>query len=146
MERKQPSHSTLCSLCLKGLVHPQKTTKPLILRFDCVVQTLILTLFWVSFYPQANNTMQVNSLQIPESDIMGTNGVIHFVNHILYPGGKCFHLYHYKCIVLTTLKTKTDHPCFQKSPSEARVSSCCWRSWSTTYNSRYDSEDWPQSI
>ncbi|TNN01104.1 hypothetical protein fugu_010486 [Takifugu bimaculatus] len=34
----------------------------------------------------ANKTMQVNSLQIPESDIMGKNGVIHFVNHILYPG------------------------------------------------------------
>uniref|UniRef100_H3DFR9 Periostin n=1 Tax=Tetraodon nigroviridis TaxID=99883 RepID=H3DFR9_TETNG len=34
----------------------------------------------------ANRTMQVNSLQIPESDIMSTNGVIHFVNHIMYPG------------------------------------------------------------
>uniref|UniRef100_A0A665VBB3 Periostin-like n=1 Tax=Echeneis naucrates TaxID=173247 RepID=A0A665VBB3_ECHNA len=28
----------------------------------------------------------VNSVQIPESDIMATNGVIHFVNHVLYPG------------------------------------------------------------
>uniref|UniRef100_A0A665VBX0 Periostin-like n=1 Tax=Echeneis naucrates TaxID=173247 RepID=A0A665VBX0_ECHNA len=35
----------------------------------------------------ANKTMLVNSVQIPESDIMATNGVIHFVNHVLYPGG-----------------------------------------------------------
>ncbi|XP_029372721.1 periostin, osteoblast specific factor b isoform X2 [Echeneis naucrates] len=34
----------------------------------------------------ANKTMLVNSVQIPESDIMATNGVIHFVNHVLYPG------------------------------------------------------------
>ncbi|TKS80790.1 Periostin [Collichthys lucidus] len=33
----------------------------------------------------ANNTMQVNSVQVPESDIMATNGVIHFVNQVLYP-------------------------------------------------------------
>ncbi|XP_022604618.1 periostin-like isoform X1 [Seriola dumerili] len=33
----------------------------------------------------ANNTMLVNSVQVPESDIMATNGVIHFVNHLLYP-------------------------------------------------------------
>ncbi|XP_070685230.1 periostin, osteoblast specific factor b [Pempheris klunzingeri] len=34
----------------------------------------------------ANKTMQVNSVQVPESDIMATNGVIHFVNQVLYPG------------------------------------------------------------
>uniref|UniRef100_A0A671V8T7 Periostin n=1 Tax=Sparus aurata TaxID=8175 RepID=A0A671V8T7_SPAAU len=34
----------------------------------------------------ANNTMQVNSVQVPESDIMATNGVIHFVKQVLYPG------------------------------------------------------------
>uniref|UniRef100_A0A4W6DYN2 Periostin n=1 Tax=Lates calcarifer TaxID=8187 RepID=A0A4W6DYN2_LATCA len=34
----------------------------------------------------ANNTMLVNSVQVPESDIMATNGVIHFVNQVLYPG------------------------------------------------------------
>lgn len=33
----------------------------------------------------ANNTMQVNSVQVPESDTMATNGVVHFVNHLLYP-------------------------------------------------------------
>ncbi|XP_071352969.1 periostin, osteoblast specific factor b isoform X4 [Trachinotus anak] len=34
----------------------------------------------------ANNTMRVNSVQVPESDIMATNGVVHFVNQVLYPG------------------------------------------------------------
>ncbi|XP_077579411.1 periostin, osteoblast specific factor b [Stigmatopora nigra] len=33
----------------------------------------------------ANDTMRVNSVQIPESDIMATNGVVHFVNQLLYP-------------------------------------------------------------
>lgn len=34
----------------------------------------------------ANNSMLVNSVQVPESDIMATNGVVHFVNQVLYPG------------------------------------------------------------
>uniref|UniRef100_A0A674NB10 Periostin, osteoblast specific factor b n=1 Tax=Takifugu rubripes TaxID=31033 RepID=A0A674NB10_TAKRU len=68
-----------------GLTQIPKKQKSLILRSDCGLQTLILTFFGL-FIPQANKTMQVNSLQIPESDIMGKNGVIHFVNHILYPG------------------------------------------------------------
>ncbi|XP_032358367.1 periostin isoform X5 [Etheostoma spectabile] len=34
----------------------------------------------------ANNSMLVNSVQVPESDIMATNGVVHFINHVLYPG------------------------------------------------------------
>ncbi|XP_077955893.1 periostin, osteoblast specific factor b isoform X3 [Gasterosteus aculeatus] len=34
----------------------------------------------------ANNSMLVNSVQVPASDIMATNGVIHFVNQVLYPG------------------------------------------------------------
>ncbi|XP_040902594.1 periostin, osteoblast specific factor b isoform X4 [Toxotes jaculatrix] len=34
----------------------------------------------------ANNTVQVNSVQVPESDIMATNGVIFFINQLLYPG------------------------------------------------------------
>ncbi|XP_029965119.1 periostin, osteoblast specific factor b isoform X4 [Salarias fasciatus] len=33
----------------------------------------------------ANDTMRVNSVQVPESDIMATNGVVHFVNQVLYP-------------------------------------------------------------
>ncbi|XP_006796647.1 periostin, osteoblast specific factor b isoform X2 [Neolamprologus brichardi] len=33
----------------------------------------------------ANNTMKVNSVQVPEADMMATNGVIHFVNKLLYP-------------------------------------------------------------
>uniref|UniRef100_A0A7N8WUT5 Periostin, osteoblast specific factor b n=1 Tax=Mastacembelus armatus TaxID=205130 RepID=A0A7N8WUT5_9TELE len=35
---------------------------------------------------KANNTVQVNSVQVPESDIMTTNGVVHVVNQVLYPG------------------------------------------------------------
>uniref|UniRef100_A0AAQ5X9K2 Periostin n=1 Tax=Amphiprion ocellaris TaxID=80972 RepID=A0AAQ5X9K2_AMPOC len=38
----------------------------------------------------ANNTVQVNSVKVPEADIMATNGVIHFINQVLYPGGKHF--------------------------------------------------------
>uniref|UniRef100_A0AAX7TYD2 Periostin, osteoblast specific factor b n=1 Tax=Astatotilapia calliptera TaxID=8154 RepID=A0AAX7TYD2_ASTCA len=38
----------------------------------------------------ANNTVKVNSVQVPEADMMATNGVIHFVNKLLYPEGKTF--------------------------------------------------------
>lgn len=34
--------------------------------------------------------MKVNSVQVPEADMMATNGVIHFVNKLLYPEGKTF--------------------------------------------------------
>uniref|UniRef100_A0AAR2LUH4 Periostin, osteoblast specific factor b n=1 Tax=Pygocentrus nattereri TaxID=42514 RepID=A0AAR2LUH4_PYGNA len=34
---------------------------------------------------KANNSMQVNSVQAPDSDLMATNGVIHFVKTLLYP-------------------------------------------------------------
>ncbi|CAI5693031.1 periostin, osteoblast specific factor b isoform X1 [Oreochromis niloticus] len=33
----------------------------------------------------ANNTVKVNSVQVPEADMMATNGVVHFVNKLLYP-------------------------------------------------------------
>ncbi|XP_012693408.1 periostin, osteoblast specific factor b [Clupea harengus] len=33
-----------------------------------------------------NNTMMVNTVNVPESDIMATNGVVHFVKSLLYPG------------------------------------------------------------
>lgn len=36
---------------------------------------------------QVNNTMLVNSVKVPHSDIMATNGVVHFVDNVLYPGG-----------------------------------------------------------
>lgn len=36
---------------------------------------------------QVNNTMLVNSVKVPHSDIMATNGVIHFVDNVLYPQG-----------------------------------------------------------
>uniref|UniRef100_A0A8C2ZPI7 Periostin, osteoblast specific factor b n=1 Tax=Cyclopterus lumpus TaxID=8103 RepID=A0A8C2ZPI7_CYCLU len=35
---------------------------------------------------RANNSMLVNSVQVPDSDIMATNGVIHIINQVLYPG------------------------------------------------------------
>ncbi|XP_060929425.1 periostin-like isoform X2 [Limanda limanda] len=34
----------------------------------------------------ANSSILVNSVQVPESDVMATNGVVHFVNQVLYPG------------------------------------------------------------
>uniref|UniRef100_A0A8C5CSU7 Periostin, osteoblast specific factor b n=1 Tax=Gadus morhua TaxID=8049 RepID=A0A8C5CSU7_GADMO len=33
----------------------------------------------------ANNSMQVNTVKVPESDVMATNGVVHFIDSILYP-------------------------------------------------------------
>lgn len=37
---------------------------------------------------------------------MGTNGVIHFVNHILYPGGKLFFLY----VIINVLPLQVQKP------------------------------------
>lgn len=113
-------------ICLpKGIVHPkiQITDYPLCLWFA----TSHFDHFWIFCFPlQANSTMQVNSLQIPESDTMATNGVIHFVNHILYPGGKFFFtLCDYKRISLAISKTKTHYPFSQISPLETRISSGC---------------------
>ncbi|XP_071379703.1 periostin, osteoblast specific factor b [Centroberyx affinis] len=34
----------------------------------------------------ANSSVQVNSVQVPEPDIMATNGVVHFIDSLLYPG------------------------------------------------------------
>lgn len=31
--------------------------------------------------------MLVNTIRVPDSDIMATNGVVHFVDNVLYPGG-----------------------------------------------------------
>lgn len=36
---------------------------------------------------QVDNSMQVNSVKVPEADIMATNGVVHFVKTLLYPKG-----------------------------------------------------------
>lgn len=47
----------------------------------------MLLLCLCCFFLQANNTMLVNSIRVPDSDIMATNGVIHFVDNVLYPGG-----------------------------------------------------------
>ncbi|XP_030600433.1 periostin, osteoblast specific factor b isoform X1 [Archocentrus centrarchus] len=32
-----------------------------------------------------NDSVKVNSVQVPEADMMATNGVIHFINQLLYP-------------------------------------------------------------
>uniref|UniRef100_A0A8D3C0N9 Periostin, osteoblast specific factor b n=1 Tax=Scophthalmus maximus TaxID=52904 RepID=A0A8D3C0N9_SCOMX len=75
---------------------------------------------FILWYPlQANNTMQVNSVQVPESDIMATNGVIHFVNQVLYPGGRIFIR---SALIL--------------SSSFSRISSCYSRGSSLTCKSR----------
>lgn len=36
---------------------------------------------------QVNNSINVNSVTVPDSDLMATNGVIHVVNNLLYPPG-----------------------------------------------------------
>lgn len=38
---------------------------------------------------QVNNSIQVNSLNVSDSDLMASNGVIHVVKAMLYPRGKC---------------------------------------------------------
>lgn len=73
--------------------------------------------FGVCFPPQANSTMQVNSLQIPESDIMGTNGVIHLVNHILYPGGTFFLLCVIKNVISLQVQNLNQPPFFPDIPT-----------------------------
>uniref|UniRef100_A0AAY4EJT2 Periostin n=1 Tax=Denticeps clupeoides TaxID=299321 RepID=A0AAY4EJT2_9TELE len=35
-----------------------------------------------------NNSIRVNSINVPESDIMASNGVVHVVKTMLYPGGE----------------------------------------------------------
>uniref|UniRef100_A0A667YZW2 Periostin n=1 Tax=Myripristis murdjan TaxID=586833 RepID=A0A667YZW2_9TELE len=35
---------------------------------------------------QVNNTIHVNSVDVPDNDLMATNGVVHVVKNILYPG------------------------------------------------------------
>uniref|UniRef100_A0A8C6SM12 Periostin, osteoblast specific factor a n=1 Tax=Neogobius melanostomus TaxID=47308 RepID=A0A8C6SM12_9GOBI len=35
-----------------------------------------------------NNSIHVNSVNVPDSDLMATNGVVHVVKNVLYPGGK----------------------------------------------------------
>lgn len=52
--------------------------------------------------------MLVNTVRVPESDIMATNGVVHFVDNVLYPGGKILlYLFDHKSI-------KRDSICIQQ--------------------------------
>uniref|UniRef100_A0A8C7U8X7 Periostin n=1 Tax=Oncorhynchus mykiss TaxID=8022 RepID=A0A8C7U8X7_ONCMY len=57
----------------------------------------------------ANNTIRVNTIEVPEHDIMATNGVIHFVKTLLYPGGKTDKRYSYKEIPLTFMIPDVTH-------------------------------------
>ncbi|XP_034459764.1 periostin, osteoblast specific factor b [Hippoglossus hippoglossus] len=93
----------------------------------------------------ANNSMLVNSVQVPKSDIMATNGVLHFVNQVLYPGdipvgSQDFHMllkrlvtymqikyisgYRYQEIPLTFMKRIITHV-IQEGTVMMRVSSSC---------------------
>ena len=38
-------------------------------------------------FSQVNNSIHVNSVGVPTSDLMATNGVVHIVKNVLYPGG-----------------------------------------------------------
>lgn len=62
------------------------------IRFIHCINSLACNYF--NCLPQANNSMKVNSVEVPESDIMATNGVVHFVNQLLYPGGITFIHFH----------------------------------------------------
>lgn len=46
-------------------------------------------LFFFCVY-QVNNSIHVNSVDVPDSDLMATNGVIHVVKNVLYPAGEFF--------------------------------------------------------
>ena len=37
---------------------------------------------------QVNNSIHVNSVDVSDSDLMATNGVIHVVKNVLYPAGE----------------------------------------------------------
>uniref|UniRef100_A0A673JCD8 Periostin-like n=1 Tax=Sinocyclocheilus rhinocerous TaxID=307959 RepID=A0A673JCD8_9TELE len=41
---------------------------------------------------KANESMQVNTVKVPDSDLMATNGVIHFVRTLLYPEGEDYQI------------------------------------------------------
>lgn len=40
------------------------------------------------FFFQVNNSIHVNSVDVPDGDLMATNGVVHVVKNVLYPGGE----------------------------------------------------------
>lgn len=37
---------------------------------------------------QVNNSINVNSINVKDNDLMASNGVIHMVRNLLYPAGK----------------------------------------------------------
>lgn len=57
----------------------------------CFIQMLFIISI---FSPQVNNDIHVNSVDVPDSDLMATNGVIHVVKNVLYPAGeKCMQFF-----------------------------------------------------
>lgn len=44
-------------------------------------------------FSQVNSSIHVNSVGVPDNDLMATNGVIHVVKNVLYPAGE--HNIHY---------------------------------------------------
>uniref|UniRef100_A0A8C7GIB2 Periostin, osteoblast specific factor b n=1 Tax=Oncorhynchus kisutch TaxID=8019 RepID=A0A8C7GIB2_ONCKI len=69
----------------------------------------------------ANNTIRVNTIEVPENDIMATNGVIHFVKTLLYPGGKTdsnLSECQYKEIPLTFM---SEYNCISPTPDVTHV-------------------------
>uniref|UniRef100_A0A3B3UTP8 Periostin n=1 Tax=Poecilia latipinna TaxID=48699 RepID=A0A3B3UTP8_9TELE len=54
---------------------------------DEAFEALGLVYFWGFFLfpPKENNSIRVNSVEIPKSDLMATNGVVHVVKNVLYP-------------------------------------------------------------
>lgn len=45
-------------------------------------------------FSQVNSSIHVNSVGVPDSDLMATNGVIHVVKNVLYPAGEDSIHYH----------------------------------------------------
>lgn len=51
-------------------------------------------------FSQVNSSIHVNSVGVPDNDLMATNGVIHVVKNVLYPAGE--HNIHYHTFMQST--------------------------------------------
>lgn len=49
---------------------------------------MCLLIHWKICFSQVNNSIHVNSVDVPKSDLMAKNGVIHVVKNVLYPAGE----------------------------------------------------------
>uniref|UniRef100_A0A672MN61 Periostin-like n=1 Tax=Sinocyclocheilus grahami TaxID=75366 RepID=A0A672MN61_SINGR len=54
---------------------------------------------------KANESMQVNTVKVPDSDLMATNGVIHFVRTLLYPEGEDYQIMPLLLLLICCMKT-----------------------------------------